>query len=66
MKVPPEIIEQLKEAAEFNLVTALENISSQINQLGDEYHPLSKRLQHLIRSFDISKIKEIAEGLSSE
>jgi len=66
IKVPAEIIGQLKDAAEFNLVTDLERISSRLHQLGDEYLPLSKRLQYLIRKFDLTEIRNLADGLSSE
>jgi CheY-like chemotaxis protein len=64
--IPASLNDKMKEAAEFSIITDIEELSDQIRQLGEEYQPLSDEINKLTKNFDMDAILELAKDLCHE
>ncbi|MCD6506139.1 response regulator [Candidatus Poribacteria bacterium] len=63
IKLPKDLLERLREAAEYGRVTELERILRQVEQIGEAETQLAERLRELSQNFDMAGVLEILGGI---
>ncbi len=66
IKLPKDLLERLREAAEYGRVTELDRILRQVEQIGRAEARLAERLRELSQNFDMSGVLKILGGIQHE